>query len=284
MLKYTQQVHKKRVNSEDVNGLVVLITAGGTTEKIDDVRAISNNSTGRLGTTIAEAFLNCKNISIEKIYYVCGQSAVVPSSDKVSIIRIESVAQLASALEEILASRKVDIVVHSMAVSDYGVDCVSTKDSICKSIESYILENPEKIAALHPKDLATNITDYVFSNSAINNENKLSSDINDLIISLKKTPKIIGVIKKIQPKTTLVGFKLLSNVTEEELIDIGYGLLERNSCEMVLANDMSRITNDSHTGHLIFRDKSYLTYQTKAQIADAIVAHCIEITLGKGRV
>ncbi|AEY67954.1 phosphopantothenoylcysteine synthetase/decarboxylase [Clostridium sp. BNL1100] len=264
--------------------MVVLITAGGTTEKIDDVRAISNNSTGRLGTAIAEAFLNYKSTSIEKIYYVCGQSAVVPSSNKVSIIRIESVAQLASALEEILASHKVDIVVHSMAVSDYGVDCVTTKDSICKSIEGYILENPEKIAALHPKDLAKNITDYVFSNSAINNENKLSSDINDLIISLKKTPKIIGMIKKIQPETTLVGFKLLSNAAKEELIDIGYGLLERNNCEMVLANDMSRITNDSHTGHLIFRDKSYLTYQTKAQIADAIVAHSIEITLSKGRV
>ncbi len=284
MLKYIQQVHKKTANSEDVNRLVVLITAGGTTEKIDDVRAISNNSTGRLGTAIAEAFLNCKSISIEKIYYVCGQSAVVPSSDKVSIIRIESVAQLASMLEEILTSHIVDIVVHSMAVSDYGVDCVTTKASICKSIGSYILENPEKIAALSPKDLATNITNYVFNNSAINNENKLSSDIKDLIISLKKTPKIIGMIKKFQPETTLVGFKLLSNVAEEELIDIGYSLLERNNCEMVLANDMSRINNDSHTGHLIFKDKSYLTYETKAQIAAAIVAHSIEITLGKGRV
>ncbi len=264
--------------------MVVLITAGGTTEKIDDVRAISNNSTGRLGTAIAEAFLNCDSVSIEKLYYVCGQNSVVPSSDKVSIIKIESVAQLASALEEILTGCKVDIVIHSMAVSDYGVDCVTTKASICKSIESFILENPDKMAAFHPKDLAANITDYAFSNSTTNNATKLSSDINDLIISLKKTPKIIGMIKKLQPETTLVGFKLLSNVAEEELVDIGYGLLERNNCEMVLANDMSRITNDSHTGHLIFKDKSYLTYQTKAQIAGAIVAHSIEITLGKGSV
>jgi phosphopantothenate-cysteine ligase len=84
------------------------------------------------------------------------------------------------------------------------------------------------MAALHPKDLAENITDYVFCNSAINNENKLSSNINNLIITLKKTPKIIGMIKKLQPETTLVGFKLLSNAAEEELIDIGYSLLEKN--------------------------------------------------------
>lgn len=264
--------------------MVVLITAGGTTEKIDDVRAISNNSTGRLGTAIAEAYLNCKSISIEKLYYVCSKSAVAPSSDKVSITRIDSVAQLASALEEILTNHKVDIVIHSMAVSDYGVDYVTTKDSICKSIESYILDNPEKFTVLPPKELAAGLTGYALGNSAINNKNKLSSDINDLIISMKKTPKIIGMIKNFQPETTLVGFKLLSNATEEELIDIGHSLLERNNCEMVLANDMRGITGDSHTGHLIFRDKSYLTYQTKAQIAAAIVAHSIEITMNKGRV
>ncbi len=31
----------------------ILITAGGTTEKIDQVRAITNHSTGRLGQALA---------------------------------------------------------------------------------------------------------------------------------------------------------------------------------------------------------------------------------------
>lgn len=34
----------------------VLITAGGTSEKIDNVRSITNHSTGRLGCLIAEKF------------------------------------------------------------------------------------------------------------------------------------------------------------------------------------------------------------------------------------
>lgn len=32
----------------------ILITAGGTTEKIDQVRAITNHSTGRLGQALAD--------------------------------------------------------------------------------------------------------------------------------------------------------------------------------------------------------------------------------------
>ncbi|HEX2925788.1 MAG TPA: phosphopantothenate--cysteine ligase [Ruminiclostridium sp.] len=263
--------------------MIILITAGGTTEKIDDVRAISNNSTGRLGTAIAEAFLNSDKISIEKILYVCGQNAVVPASDKVEAIRISGVAQLASVMEEILTSQRIDVVVHSMAVSDYGVDSVTTRSNIRETVERYLTETADKYRDFSPENLASGITDYIFNNSAISNENKLSSDINDLVINLKKTPKIIGMIKRLQPETILVGFKLLSNSSPEELIDIGYGLLQRNSCEMVLANDLSRITEDRHTGHLIFKDKTFETFETKAQIADAIAAHTVELLKNKGR-
>ena len=35
-----------------------LITSGGTSEKIDRVRSITNHSTGQLGKIIAETFLN----------------------------------------------------------------------------------------------------------------------------------------------------------------------------------------------------------------------------------
>lgn len=272
------------INSKGVSSLIILITAGGTTEKIDDVRAISNNSTGRMGTAIAEAFLNCDKIHIEKILYVCGQGAVVPNSDKVEIIRISGVSQLAAIMEETLTATRVDIVVHSMAVSDYGVDTITTKNSICGCIEKYLVGEADKYRDFSPEYLASCLTDYIFSNSSINNENKLSSDIDSLVINLRKTPKIIGMIKRLQSETVLVGFKLLSNSAQDELIDIGYGLLQRNDCDMVLANDLSLITNDGHTGHLIFRDKSYETFETKFQIAASIVEHSVEILHNRGRI
>ena len=48
--------------------------------------------------------------------------------------------------------------------------------------------------------------------------NKISSDIEDLIIHMKRSPKVIGNIKKWSPGSLLVGFKLPSGVPHEELI------------------------------------------------------------------
>ena len=59
----------------------IIITAGGTSEKIDDVRTITNSSTGRLGYAIGKAFAENHNDKIEKIYYLHGLRASYPESD-----------------------------------------------------------------------------------------------------------------------------------------------------------------------------------------------------------
>lgn len=261
----------------------ILITAGGTTEKIDDVRAISNNSTGRLGAAIADAFLDSDRYSVDRLFYVCGQNAAAPASHKAEIIRISGVAQLGSVLEEILTTGHIDAVIHSMAVSDYGVEAVTTKGMIFEAVAGYLKEEPD-YREYSPEKLASGITDYIFSSSdKMSTANKLSSDINDLIITMKKTPKIIGNIKKLSPQTLLVGFKLLSNSDLDVLIDTGYGLLQRNNCEMVLANDLSDITEDRHTGYLIMRDKTYFKLETKAEIAAAVAENVYAILKDIGR-
>ncbi|MDF2989430.1 MAG: DNA/pantothenate metabolism flavoprotein domain protein, partial [Eubacterium sp.] len=93
----------------------IIITAGGTTEKIDDVRTITNSSTGKLGAKIADRFFSAENVSIDHIYYICGHNAAAPRSDRVSIIRIGSVSELVSQIKEILAAEKIDVFIHSMA-------------------------------------------------------------------------------------------------------------------------------------------------------------------------
>ena len=49
----------------------IIITAGGTSERIDNVRKITNSSSGKLGCTIAEKLIELKNNEIDKIYYIC---------------------------------------------------------------------------------------------------------------------------------------------------------------------------------------------------------------------
>ena len=100
--------------------------------------------------------------------------------------------------------------------------------------------------------------------------NKISSDIEDLIIHMKRSPKVIGNIKKWSPDSLLVGFKLLSGVPHEELIAVGTRLMEKNDCDFVLAHDQQEIGADFHKGYLIHKDGSCDTMETNEEIADRI--------------
>lgn len=228
----------------------IIITAGGTSERIDDVRTITNSSTGRLGLAIGNTFAEKYADRIEKIYYLHGLRASYPQSDKVKPVAIEGVADLQKALQELLASEKIDAVIHAMAVSDYVVNEVTTLDKI-RGTED--LDNRPDLSG-----------------------NKISSDIDDLVIHMKKSPKVISSIKKWAPDTKLVGFKLLSSVPHQELIDVGYHLLQKNDCDFVMANDLSEIGKDRHRGYLIHKDKSYDTMETNEEIADMIARRIFE--------
>lgn len=231
----------------------IIITAGGTSEKIDDVRTITNTSTGRLGYAIGTAFVNSYAGDIEKIYYLHGTRAPYVESDIVEPVRIGGVADLQRQLERLLTEEKIDAVIHAMAVSDYVVKEVTTLDRI-RGVED----------AEHGADLSGN---------------KISSDIDDLVIHMKRSPKVIGIIKKLSPETTLVGFKLLSGVPHEELIAVGRGLMEKNDCDFVLANDLREIDAEHHRGYLIHRSGAYDSMESKEEIAEMIARRVME----KGR-
>lgn len=77
----------------------IVITAGGTSEKIDEVRVISNFSSGRLGLAIAKCFLESETADIGKIYYMCDRNTVVPDDERVEVIRVLGAQGLLDALE-----------------------------------------------------------------------------------------------------------------------------------------------------------------------------------------
>lgn len=92
-----------------------------------------------------------------------------------------------------------------------------------------------------------------------------------MMVFLEQTPKIIERIKKIQPHVFLVGFKLLNGVPREHLFDVGFELLRKNRCNLVLANDLARIREGDHTGLLIFPEKSCEVIHGKDSIARELV-------------
>jgi len=50
-------------------------------------------------------------------------------------------------------------------------------------------------------------------------DGKISSDADEVTITLIKTPKIIAMLRKLAPKAIIVGFKLLFRVDATHLIE-----------------------------------------------------------------
>ena len=252
--------------------LKVLVTAGGTSERIDSVRKITNSATGRLGSLIAGEFDKRAGAALEKIYYVCERGCILPETPHADIIFVEGVLQLENAVRELMARETLDAVVHSMAVSDYMVDRVSTPEILSRAIADSILASPEPGLLSRARLEEIVCSALIREDCGLDATRKVSSELDRLQLHLKKTPKIIGLFKELQPETVLVGFKLLSGAPDRELLDAADRLMGRNRCDFVLANDLDSISGDRHAGCLLSGDGSIVRYGGKPEIAVGIVS------------
>lgn len=220
----------------------ILITSGGTTEPIDSVRGITNFATGSLGKRLSERFLFANH----EVILMAGQQAIVPENQpNLTVIRITDVADLMSHLTKWLPTA--DVVVHSMAVSDYTPVYMTDFDAVANS---------------------SDLTEFLAKS---NRESKISSKSDYQVLFLKKTPKVISTIKKINPNIILFGFKLLVDVSKNELVKVARTSLTQNQADFILANDLTDITKNQHLGLLVSKH-DIIEKHTKLEIADLIVA------------
>lgn len=224
----------------------LLITSGGTTEAIDAVRGITNHSTGQLGKIIAETFL-AKGFDVT---LVATKTSVKPAKQPhLTIHEVTNVDQLMAILKEEVP--KHDLLIHSMAVSDYS--------------PVYMIDFDTVAAADHLQTFLT----------ASNKEAKISSAADYQVLFLK-TPKIISYIKEWNPNIRLVGFKLLVNVSDEELISVARDSLHKNKADYIVANDLADIKANQHKAFLV-DDKTVCSANTKEELAqliyERIIAH-----------
>lgn len=146
----------------------ILITSGGCVEAIDDVRAITNTSSGQTGAQIANLL---HDLGFE-IDFVCAKNSARPHKE-ISAHYFTDFKSLEAVLRQKLESAQYDCVIHAAAISDY-------------SVKSVKVEGAE---------------------IALSGE-KISSDHDEIEITLRRNPKLINRIKNLNPKTILIGFKL----------------------------------------------------------------------------
>ena len=219
----------------------ILVTSGGTSEKIDRVRSITNHSSGKLGKIITETLLKAGH----EVCLITTLQAVKPvSHPKLTIIEIKNTADLLQVMKDKVMDYQV--LIHSMAVSDY---------------------TPVYMAGFDEIEASQDLTEFLDKK---NQETKISSKEDVQVLFLKKNPKIISLVKEWNPKIHLIGFKLLVDVSQEHLIQISRESLEKNQADLIVANDLTQINAEQHLAYLV-EEKDYQIATNKQEIADLLV-------------
>lgn len=129
----------------DLVGTRVVVTAGGTREPIDPVRFLGNRSTGMQGYALAE---EARDRGAEVV--LVAANVILPDPEGVSVVHVETTAQLAEAVDEHRLTA--DVIVMSAAVADFRPASVGdhktkkTSDGVVAPIQ--LVVNPDILAGL----------------------------------------------------------------------------------------------------------------------------------------
>lgn len=228
----------------------ILITAGPTNEYIDEVMKITNMSTGRLGIELTKNYLN----EGYEVTLIATRSVVrsnlyerynLENNPNLKTIPIETTEDMLQALIN-ESKNKYDLVIHSSAVGDYKPEfsfrMEDLADELAQAITQGLITKEEILSILtNPK-------------CKVNDDTKISSYEPHLTVKLTLTPKLISRLRKLFPEATLIGFKLLENVTKEHLLEVATKLCIKNDMDYIIANDLHDLRQGTHLSFLVNKD------------------------------
>lgn len=160
-----------------------IVTAGPTIEPLDDVRRLTNFSTGRLGTELAN-FLAARG---HKVILLLGEQATHAGARHAQ--RVESFSTTADlrARLKALAAKRADAIFHAAAVGDFSFGRIFAPDPANKLAE---IKGAKKIPTRQGK----------------------------LLVELLPTPKILAELRGWFPRTKIAGWKFEADGSRTEAV------------------------------------------------------------------
>ena len=111
-------------------------------------------------------------------------------------------------------------------------------------------------------------------------EGKISSDQEELTLKFKRVPKILPLLRgHFGSETTIVGFKLLSGVSREVLIETATRQIADNKTDFCVANDLQNLNNPSwgRLVHMVRPNREYESFIGHPQTVARRLAGAIAI-------
>ncbi len=120
----------------DLEGKRVLVTCGATIEKLDDVRYITNFSSGKMGSAVVEAALNRG----AEVTVVCGRHTA-PIDERANVVEVETTKQMFDVT--LSYAEQQDIFVLAGAPCDYRPSNFSDSKIKSDSLTVEFVKNPD---------------------------------------------------------------------------------------------------------------------------------------------
>ncbi|MDR3636111.1 MAG: phosphopantothenoylcysteine decarboxylase [Isosphaeraceae bacterium] len=232
----------------------VVVTGGGTVAPIDDVRHIANVSSGRFSAMITEACLARGS----NVWHIHAPGAQLPFQRlaRFDLDAVDPGAECArlTALRE--AWNKTRDRLHLVPLSRGTVtDYASSLERALTGRRIDVVFLAMAVSDFEPEPVA----------------GKLESVRDTMLIRTARSPKVIQSVRDWAPNVYLVGFKLLSRVSEAELINQAEAACRTNRADLTVANDLQTLRAGRHTVHLVRPDETPETLSPGDDLAQRLV-------------
>jgi phosphopantothenate---cysteine ligase (CTP) len=211
----------------------VLITAGNTRERIDDVRDWGNIFTGNTGYGIAKAVAQVAEVDLltSNAAHLAELMGHQPTPHRITGSSFKTHEELRGALSGLIARNRYDAVFMTAAVADYRPARVyavmeRTTDPSAAGLEHWVVKDVQA--------------------------GKVKSSYPEVAILGKQTEKIVDLFRgEWGFKGLLVKFKLEVGISREELIRIGQASRRASGADYLVANTLDMVGGENAGGYLL---------------------------------
>ena len=209
-----------------LKGKKILITSGRTKENIDPVRYLSNNSSGKMGYSIAQA---AADLGAEVTLISGPTDLKVPNGLK-NFISVESALEMYEKVDEYF--KNTDIFIACAAVADYRPKEYK-KEKIKKSDSDFVIElvrNPDILLEMSKKKEKQLLVGFAAETNNIKENALKKLEKKNLDIIVANNASVMGsdenVIEIIRKDRTSV------EISQKSKVELAYDILSEVVCEL----------------------------------------------------